>query len=198
MRFQKTPLFFLVFMVSICGFSQTYKTQIDQEFNQYLDLVMHKKFDKSMDYLIPEFFELFPKDKIVASMEQVFNNPAVEFEIKNNTIEKIEDLQKIKNKFYALMTYSNQMNMRLKSDKVETNDDKKMRIEMIKLTLKNKFGSKNVNYNATTDFFEVHVTKQAIAISTDGISQWKFLVFEENQRAILEQLVPKELIKRLK
>ena len=74
----------------------------------------------------------------------------------------------------------------------------KMRIEMIKLTLKNKFGSKNVNYNATTDFFEVHVTKQAIAISTDGISQWKFLVFEENQRAILEQLVPKELIKRLK
>ena len=37
--------------------------------------------------------------------------------------------------------------------------------------------------------FEVQVTKQAIAISTDGVGQWKFLVFEENQRALLEKLV---------
>jgi hypothetical protein len=198
MRFQKIALLFIAFLMSICGFSQTYKTQIDQEFNQYLDLVMHKKFDKSMDYLIPEFFELFPKAKIVEAMEKVFNNPAVEFEIKNNTIENIADLQHIRNKYYAMMTYSNQMNMRIKNDKVETDDDKKMRIEMIKLTLQNKFGSNNVNYNSATDFFEVHVVKQAVAISTDGVTQWKFLVFEENQRALLEKLVPKELLKQLK
>ncbi len=198
MRFQKIFSLFFFIVIPFFGFSQSYKNQIDTEFNQYLDLVTQKKFEKSMEYLIPEFFDLFPKAKIVEAMEKVFNNPAVEFEIKNNTIEKIADLQKIKNKFYAVMTYSNQMNMRVKSDKVETDDEKKMRIEMIKLTLQNKFGSKNVGYNTSTDFFEVQVTKQAIAISNDGVEQWKFLVFEENQRALLEKLVPKELLKQLK
>jgi hypothetical protein len=151
------------------------------------------EFEKSMDYMVPEFFEIIPRAQMVSAMEQAFNNPSVKIEIKNQKILAINDSKKIEDKYYSLLTYSNQLNMKILGTGEETNDEKTARINMTKLSLEQTFGTGNVEYNTETDFFEVQSQKDAYGISLDGQSDWKFLVIEKDQKIILDKLLPKEL-----
>ncbi|MEM6379969.1 MAG: hypothetical protein AAF705_17370, partial [Bacteroidota bacterium] len=144
-----------------------------------------------------EFFEIVPKDQLIGLMETTFNNPSMEFEIKNPKILNIKDAQEIENKYYALLTYSNQMDMKVLGPQGETGDEKKNRIKTTQLALEQTFGSENVSYNVETDFFEIQSQKDAYGISKDGETNWNFLVIEKDQKLILEKLLPKELADKI-
>lgn len=198
MKFRKI-LFTIIlsFAINTNGISQEYKKEIENQFNRYLNSIINKDFEESMNYLTPEFFEIIPKSQMVKVMEQTFNNPSIEFEFKNPKILEVKNSEKIENKFYSLLSYSNQMNIKIKSDHEETEDEKKMRINMTKLSFEQTFGAGNIIYNDKTGFFEVQVTKQVYAISKEGQTDWKFIVVEEKQKPILEKILPKVLTDKI-
>lgn len=177
--------------VAIC---QDYKTEIRSDFTAYLDALTKKQFEKSTAYLVPGLFEIIPKAQMIKAMEQAFNNPDMEFELKDSRILSVNDSKLIQQKYYAMMTYSNMMNMRFKAEKGETVQDKKDRIEMLRESMAQTFGEKNVTYNSATDYFEIYSEKEVYAISDNGKTEWKFLVLEKNQKALLEKLLPAELV----
>lgn len=189
-----TLLFLLVMSVAT---AQDVKQTIAEEFTDYQDAIINGEFEKSMKYITPEFFEIFPKDQLINLMEQTFNNPEITFEIKDTNIENIGDLEEIEGKHYSLLTYSNQMNMRFNVEEDETEEQKQSRIGMTRVSLENTFGSQNVGYNPSTDFFEVKARKNVYAISVDGKTNWKFLVVEKGQKVILDQLLPKVLADKI-
>ena len=194
----KQIIFSVLFLIiSSTGNAQDYKKTIEIEFTEYLNSIVNKNFAKSMDYVIPEFFEIIPKSQMIKVMEQTFNNPSMEFELKNPKIISINDAQKIAEKFYSLLSYSNQMNMKIRNEGEETEDEKKMRIGLTQLSFEKNFGSQNVKYNKETDFFEILVEKQVYSISKDGKKDWKFLVIEKKQKVLLEKLLPKELVEKI-
>ena len=194
----KQIIFSVLFLIiSSTGNAQDYKKTIEIEFNEYLNSIVNKNFAKSMNYVIPEFFEIIPKSQMIKLMEQTFNNPSMEFELKNPKILSINDAQKIEEKFYSLLSYSNQMNMKILNEGEETEDEKKMRIGLTQLSFEKNFGSENVKYNKETDFFEILVEKQVYTISKDGKTNWKFLVIEKKQKVLLEKLLPKELVDKI-
>lgn len=194
----KQIIFSVLFLIiSSTGNAQDYKKTIEIEFTEYLNSIVNKNFAKSMDYVIPEFFEIIPKSQMIKVMEQTFNNPSMEFELKNPKIISINDAQKIEEKFYSLLSYSNQMNMKIRNEGEETEDEKKMRIGLTQLSFEKNFGSQNVKYNKETDFFEILVEKQVYSISKDGKKDWKFLVIEKKQKVLLEKLLPKELVEKI-
>lgn len=197
MKFKETFFTFFFLITITCVNAQDYKKNIETEFTAYLTSIVDGDFSKSMNYIVPEFFDIIPKSQMIKLMEQTFNNPSMEFEIKNPKIISIEDAQVIENKSYVFLVYSNQMNIRFVSEIEEDNDEKKMRTSMTQLSLENTFGSNNVNYNKETDFFEILVKKQVYAISKDGKTEWKFLVLEKEQKIILEKMLPKELIGKI-
>lgn len=168
---------------------------IRSDFKNYLNAITTKQFSKSMDFIVPEFFEIFPKEQMIKVMEQTFNNPEIEFELKDPKILGVGKTKKVDNKFYSKLRYSNMMNMRIVSDEEETDEEKKMRINLMKLSFEETFGSGNVDYNSETDFFQIYSEKEVIARSENGKSAWKFLVIEEKQKFIVEKLVPEEVIK---
>lgn len=187
----------VVFLFSISGFGQTYKDEISNDFGKYLKLVEEREFEKSMDYLLPEFFDIYPRDMVVKMMISVFNIPNVEIEMKDSKIIAVSDRRETKGKFYAVMDYSNQLNMRIKVDKKETSDEKKLRVLGALLGLEDKFGKEHVKYNEETDFFEILAIKKGVAVSTDGDVNWKFLTVEERQLPLLEKLLPKAILTKL-
>ena len=131
----KQIIFSVLFLIiSSTGNAQDYKKTIEIEFTEYLNSIVNKNFAKSMDYVIPEFFEIIPKSQMIKVMEQTFNNPSMEFELKNPKIISINDAQKIAEKFYSLLSYSNQMNMKIRNEGEETEDEKKMRIGLTQLS----------------------------------------------------------------
>ncbi|RZK10459.1 MAG: hypothetical protein EOO46_10675 [Flavobacterium sp.] len=158
-----------------------------------------RNFEKSTDYILPEFFDIIPKSQLVKMMEMTFNNPSMVFELKNPKVLSVEDAKKVQEKYYSLLTYSNQMNVRMlnEEEQPETEDEKKMRMSLIQLSLEKTFGSENVKYNKETDFFEILVEKQVYAISKNGKNDWKFLVLDKEQKMILSKLLPKDLLDKI-
>ncbi|GAB7258326.1 hypothetical protein [Polaribacter sp. BM10] len=194
----KRNLFTILFLtISTIGIAQDYKNELKKEFNDYLSTIVNMEFEKSMEYIVPEFFEIIPKSQMIKVMKMTFNNPDMEFELKNPKILKVNDKKKIEKKYYSLLTYSNQMNMKIKGEEGETKDEKTTRINLTKLSLESTFGSENVVYNEKTDFFEIQSQKDVYGISESGEKNWKFLVIEKKQKMILEKLLPKELSEKI-
>ena len=130
-------------------------------------------------------------------MDQTFNNPEMEFAIKNPKILVVNDSQRIEDKYYSLLTYSNQLDMKMDSEDPETEDEKKARINLTQLYLEETFGSGKVGYNEGTEFFEIQSQKDVYAISENGQTDWKFLVIEKEQKMILDKILPKELVDKI-
>ncbi|PWJ44219.1 hypothetical protein [Sediminitomix flava] len=194
----KTGLIFLaLFFVNTFSFAQSYKEEIEDDFNDYLSAIISKDFEKSMEYLTPEFFEYIPKKTLLMVMEQTFNNPTLEYELKNPKIIQIEDAQKIDEKYYSFLTYSNEILMRFLVEEKESKKDKRLRIKILQSSLDQSFGKGNVVYNEETDFFELKSIKKVYAISSDGVADWKFLVLEEKQKPLLSKILPKELLEKI-
>lgn len=173
--------------------AQEYKEVIKSEFTEYLDALVSRDFEKSIDYLTPEFFDIIPRSQMVLMMEKIFNDPSMEFELKNPEIIEIQDSQKIDDKYYSLLTYSNEMNIKFIPEEEETDDEKKMRISILTLSMEEAFGSENVVYDEKTEFFEIQSQKDVYAISKNGETEWKFLVIEKEQKLLLKKLLPEEL-----
>ncbi|MFD0964355.1 hypothetical protein [Pseudofulvibacter geojedonensis] len=197
MNIKRTLLTILFLIICTNGIAQKYKKNIKSEFTEYLNSLINMDFEKSFEYITPEFFEIVPKSQMLQLMEQTFNNPAVVIEIKNPKILTINDSKKIENKYYSLLTYSNQMNFRMKSEEEETEDEKTMRINLTKLSFEQNFGSENVKYNEKTEFFEIYSEKDVYGISVNGETNWKFLVLEKDSKIILTKLLPKELAEKI-
>lgn len=193
MNFRTKLLTILFLATGLIASAQDYKKVIENEFNDYLNTIVNMEFEKSMDYLTPEFFEIIPRSEMLKVMEQTFNNPAIEYEMENPRILKINDAREIENKYYSLLTYTNQMNIKILGEDEETEDEKNVRNKMTKLAFDQNFGSDNVKFNNETGFFEIQSENDVYAISENGQSGWKFLVIEENLKPILEKILPQQL-----
>ena len=159
-------------------------------FTAYLEAIANKEFAKSMDFMLPEFFDFFPRETLVAAMEQSFNNPEMNIEIKDPKILSVGNALEIEGKLYSKIRYSNVMKLKVLGDEAETKEEKDMIIEIMIMSFAQTFGEKNVKYNLETEFYNIYSEKDVIAISNDGTSDWKFLVIEEQQMPILQKLVP--------
>jgi len=199
MNLKTRLLAFLLLTISTVAFSQDYKKEIEKQFLEYNNLIVKRNFEKSMDFVPEEFFNIIPKDQMVLVMEKTFNNPDMDFELKEPKIIEIAESQKIENKFYSLVNYSSPMKMKFKNNdqKEETEKEHKLRMNMIKLSLEQTFGSDKVRYDEKTEIFEINAQKQAYAISKNGKTDWKFLVIEKKQKFILEKLLPKQLVEKI-
>ncbi|KAA3440521.1 hypothetical protein [Rufibacter hautae] len=198
MKPSSTILIFLFLTISTVGFCQDYKKLIEKQFISYNSLIIAKEFEKSMDYVPTDVFELVPKAQMIKAMEMTFNNSEMEFELNTPEIIEISDAEKIGNRFYSHLHYSSLMKIKLKSDnEEETKDEQTQRMNLTKMGLQQAFGFKNVLHDEKTGFYEIVVEKQAYAISVDGKTDWKFLVVEKKQKPFLDKLLPNQLIDKI-
>ncbi|WP_210462945.1 hypothetical protein [Rufibacter roseolus] len=196
----KTKLFTIILLtISTLAFSQNYKKDIESKFLEYNNYIVNQEFKKSTDFVPQEFYEIVPKEQMVLLLERTFNNPEIEFKLKGPQIIDISEKEQVEGKYYSLIKYSSPINMKFKGkdQKEETETERKLRMNLIKLSFEKTFGSDNVKYNEETGFFEINAQKQAYAISKEGETDWKFLVIESKQKFILEKLLPKQLVEKI-
>lgn len=196
----KNILFFL-FLISNLTFGQTndiYKENLNKDFIEYNDLILKQDFEKAMDYMLPEFFEIIPKNQMILLMKQTYNNPDLEFKADRPKDIEIGVPEKIENKYYSEITYSYDIQMKFKNlEESEDKEQNELTKNLAKLSLEKTFGSGNVKFNKETEFYEIHSVKKAYGISENGISEWKFVIVEQKQKFILEKILPTELIEKL-
>ena len=190
-----TLLFVLITYIS---FAQGYKENIKKRFNEFYSLTAAGDIEKSMDYIPDSFFAIIPKDKIIDALKQVMNNKNIEYKILDHTITQIGESKLVANNYYSILNYVSNIKMNFKDiDTIKTEDKKQTRLNLIKLSLSNNFGTDNVKLNNRTGTFAILAHKKACAVSLNGQTDWKFINIEARQRLILDKVLPKEIIESL-
>src|SRR5690554_6720833 len=198
---QMKRIFTLLIFVSNLTFGQTnenYQENLNKDFVEYNDLILKQEFEKSMEYMLPDFFEIIPKNQMIMLMKQVYNNPDLEFKMDKPKNITYGEPKKIEEQYYSEITYSYDIQMKFKN--IEESDDEEqngLTRNLTKLQLEKTFGSGNVKFNKETEFYEIHSVKNAFGISENGTSDWKFVVVEPKQKFILEKILPKELTEKI-
>lgn len=162
MNFKTNLLGLILLFTGLVATAQDYKKQIETQFSEYLNAIVTRDFEKSMDYIVDDFFTIIPREQMVSLMDKTFNNPEIEFEIKDQKILKVNDVEEIDSKFYALLSYSNKMNMKFKGEASEATDEKETRNNLIKSSLETSFGAENVKYDAECGVFEIYSEKMCM------------------------------------
>lgn len=199
-----------LFIVSNISYAQDYKVEIKKEFGDYLDLILVQDFEKSMDYVIEDVFEIVPKESMISLMETTFNTPGLELSLEKANIISVGDAEIVEEKYYAMLEYSNIMKMKFTEEENETEDEetetqteeeiakeKKITNALIRVSLAKSFGDENVKFNEKTETYEIFAQKQAYAVSKNGKDNWKFIVVEKNQKAFLEMILPKAITDKI-
>jgi hypothetical protein len=179
------------------NWDQPYKNEIAKEFSAYTQAIVDRKFDVAAEYIHPDFFEILPKKSIISLMEMPYKMPNIEIEIVDPKVLSVGDAEQVEDRYYAMITYSNLMKIKVGTDEPETAEEKAERMRLLKMSYQNKFGADNVHYNEETEFFEILITKKVIAISDDGQTGWKVIEGEKKQKSILGKVIPKEILGKI-
>jgi hypothetical protein len=182
--------------LSKAAFAQNkYEKEIKTSFETYLASVEKRDYEGSVEYLIPEFFDVIPKEQMIDMMKQVFENPTMEFQIKDSKVLDVGKLQVLNKKYYSMMHYSAVMFMKFSFDTEGQDEASKLETQkQMKAAFDEGFGAGNVKYHAETDTYEIYAKKQVCASSVNGVDNWKFIVFEKDLMPIMVKFLPKEIL----
>ena len=191
---KRTLTLLLFVLLSTAIFAQDYKANVKQNFSTYYKHIIAGEFDKSMDYLPSAIFTIIPRAQLVTAFQGLLKNPDTQIKLTSFEIKEIFDRQKIDTSYYVKMKYLSGMTMKMKSPSTETATEKETRLNLAKAAFGNIFGSENISLDLATEIFTIAPTKTCWAISKNGLTDWKFITVEPNQRLIMEKILPKEII----
>lgn len=187
----KKVLLFLSFILVIPIFAQDFKNQIETQFNDYNKLLIDKQFEKALTtYGNDRYLELIPLEQIVGMMNEMFNSTEIDFilEKPHDILISDEVIEKKEQKFVAI-NYQQNFEMRF--------NDPELARYTIASSLKNEFGSENVQFDKETGYFLISTKKAAVA-NSDDLKNWKFTIIDKKAIPILIQFIPEQFLKNLK
>jgi hypothetical protein len=196
----KTKILLVLYLfVTSVALAQDNKKAVEARLTEYLNYMISKDFNKAMDYATDELFEIVSRSQMIMVMEKVFNDPSMEFNITEPKILYAGDTERIEDKHYMLLKYSNVLMMKFNNaDKeTESEDERKFRINLMQLTFEKMFGEGNVKYNEKTEFYDIYAEKDVYAVSKDGKTDWRFIVVDKDQKLMLGKLLPKQIIDQI-
>ncbi len=192
MKSRILSLLIIFFIWCNSAIAQGYKKVLEQQFMHYTNLIIKKDFKSAADFIIEDLYTLVPKEQMITAMESIFNMPDFDYHIDSAKVLKIGDPKLIDSAHFVKLQYSNLLRMRFGNDSTQT-DSASAESELLTLTLQSKFGEPNVTFNKATGYYTIYSVKDVIAKSKN-LTEWKFIVLEDDKMPFLKKIVPKELL----
>jgi len=194
---KKIILSFLMMAAITLSYAQSPKDNLKKDFNAYIGYSIKKDFKKSMEYIVDDFFEIVPKEQMIKQFEQVFNDPGLEIKLESPKILKIGSLDKIDQKHYAIITYSNLLKMKVLPKNNETEEDLKRKIQVLKASVSKQSGVQSVKFDEKNYSFEANVIEKVCGVSANGRDGWKFVKLDKDITFIIEKFLPKAILEKI-
>ncbi len=192
MKIRSLFILFVVCTGHIHSFAQDYKKTAEQQFMQYTNLIIKKDFRTAAGFIIEDFYAIIPREQMIKAMETVFNMPDFDYQIDSAKVLKVGNARLIDSAHFLKLQYSNILRMKFGSDSTLP-DSTTAENEFLTLTLQSKFGEPNVTYNKASGYYSILSVKDVIAKSKN-LTDWKFIVMEEDKMPFLKKIIPKELL----
>lgn len=171
-----------------------YKTQIENQFQEYLDSLYKKEFEKALEYLDSDLFEFVSKSEMLDEFTEYYDNPNVSLALENAKIINVSDLIEVNHKSYSFVDYKLVFHLILNPIEGESKSKLAERTQLSKPLFSEIFGVENLEYVGELDFFRATSYERAIAIKKPKSRYWKFLVYDEEEMIFLNKLIPQEIM----
>lgn len=171
-----------------------YKSQIDSQFQEYLDSLYRKEFKKALECLDSDLFEFVSKSEMLDAFTEYYDNPDVSLALENAIIFNVSDLIEVNHKSYSFVDYKLVFHIILNPMEGESKSEFAERTQLSKPSFEEIFGIENLEYVGELDFFRATSYERAIAIKKLRSRYWKFLVYDEEEMILLNKLIPQEIM----
>lgn len=188
----------IILTAPVFSIAQTDAESIKNDFSEYLQAITSKDYEKSMDYMVEDVFDIVPRDQMVSMMEATMNTKEIEFKFGDFNITAIQDPVVIDTKSYIILNYVSEMSMKFlnQEDEKPSEEDIKTQNMLIASALKQQFGKENVVLDETSGFFNINAIKKAVAVKKENETRWKFLVVEKAQPFLLKSILPASILEK--
>lgn len=170
------------------------ESSLRTDFNTFLQLVIKEKYEALMDYLHPDMFLIFPKAQYLETMQLSADNRHLKSEIIEATFLSSTEPKLLGHKHYCIVNYEliSRSNQKMTGSKRQK---KRMMKSMIDL-MKNQMGAKEAYYD-DENFLVTIRDSQLIAISNDGLTDWKFIPSGKLEKPTIKKILPEEIYDQL-
>jgi|688.fasta_scaffold09824_9 hypothetical protein len=190
-------LFFILLVASCAPSSvraQSRAAEIRNTFGRYWDAVQRKDHEATLAFIDPKLFTLVPREKVLAALERSNADTTVRVSWGEAEVTKVSKPVKDKDLIYALVDYRFGLRMQLSS---EPDTDEERKASFLIGVLEEQYGKGNVQVDAA-GVYAIQAQRSMIAVLDPQIGDWRFLERKPAMEPLLEQLVPKSVLKELK
>lgn len=163
---------------------------------EYLKFSEEKNSEKLMDYMYPKFFELFPREMMIKTLDQSLKDPSLEIVLKDSEILNISPPKTADTVTYSIVDYAFVMTLKYVESEENPLPDEDT-IEMTTNIFKNLYGEDKVFYDKQNARFTINVKKNMLALKSPSLTSWKVLGTEANLKPFLLKIIPKEIVDEL-
>ena len=194
MKILKTFFILIFTTVSIISCAQNGNKEIENQFIGFTNDFINKNYDSYLKKMNQTFFEKIKKEDFVAMMKSSYENPMFSIKSEPVIIKSISNIEKIKDNYYAEISYSSNIDFELDDNLSE--EQKKTLNQKFLESFNLVYGEKNVK-NVKVGKIEIVAHKKAIANSNNN-KDWYFLIMEKRYYESVKDFYPKEIIDKYK
>ncbi len=191
----KKKLILAVLTFLFCGnaFCQTEQEALKQRFEVYFKSLKEMDNEQTVDCYYPKFFEYVPRSLVLEALNNLEASLKSTVSMDFDSILFVAEILKHESSLYTLIKYSYVMHLNLAKTNTG-NTEEQMAIES---QLKSAYGKENVSYDHNTGIYSIMTIDEVYAINDPVYSVWYFLKKEPATLSIVEEIMPKKVLKRL-
>lgn len=194
-------LLLIIFFLPLNG--QTDSIDIKTTLEEYFKTVEDRNYSETVEYLYPALFEHFPKEMMIQGMEQSTKDTVVSVSVANAKLISVSESIVVDSIRYALIEFSFDMSMQFletEEEQAMEEGDEELDLSVASFTydiLKGLYGEENTKLDRENERIDIFIVDGMYAIFNPEYGSWKFLKKEENMNHIIEQILPKKVLKNL-
>ena len=182
-------LILLLILVSCSG--NKIEDRFLSDLEDYSEAYNNNNWEKVVSMIYPKLFVITPKDEMIQMMKKL-DSVGIKMTLNINNIEKITDIITNGNENFCRIDYNSHMNVAIGTTQLPN-------IALYKESFESNFGKENVKYDDSKKQFDINAHQSMIAVSNKDSNEWKYIEFNSGQAdSIIEQLLPVEVLKKLK
>lgn len=188
-------IFTILILVLTCGLQNVkgQQSEITKTFDKYIEATKSENIEEQLDYYHPEIFKHLPRDTFLLAFKMLKSNPMIQ--VGNEKLVSVSEIYTENKSSYALLTFTQEISMDMSNMKDEGGASTAISFMLIELN--KEHGEDNVIFNEDKYIVKISMTNEFYTILEPTLKEWKFLPKEDDTQIIIEQIIPKRIIKKI-
>lgn len=155
----------------------------------YLVAFNNGNYDHVVDMIYPKLFDIVSREQLMQTFTQL-EEMGMQMKMDFKGVESISKVIDFDRERFCRVYYSAVLTIDISGPMLEN-------IDQLKQGLVAAYGEEYLTYDETVHRFTISANKSMIAISKNDTDNWKYIEYNEQQEALLTQLIPSEVLDQM-